>query len=51
MSSREDEESQERMKKNVDKNRRKEVFEKGVLLSIKDFDLAQFSSRICRKLG
>jgi hypothetical protein len=40
------------MKKSVDKDRREEVFEVGeVLLATKDFDLAQYSSRKCRKFG
>jgi hypothetical protein len=46
-------ESQKRIKENVDVNRRKEVFEEGeeVLLATKDFDLSQYSSRSCKKLG
>jgi hypothetical protein len=45
--------SQKRMKENADNSRRDEVFEVGeeVLLAIKDFDLIQYSSRPCRKLG
>jgi hypothetical protein len=45
--------SQKRMKENADVNRRKKVFEEGeeVLLATKDFDLSQYSSRPCRKLG
>jgi hypothetical protein len=41
------------MKESVDKDRREEVFEVGeeVLLAIKDFDLAQYLSRKCRKFG
>jgi hypothetical protein len=45
--------SQKKMKENADNSRRDEVFEveKEVLLAIKDFDLTQYSSRLCRKLG
>jgi hypothetical protein len=41
------------MKENVDVNKRKEVFEEEeeVLLATKDFNLSQYSSRPCRKLG
>jgi hypothetical protein len=41
------------MKENVDVNKRKEVFKEGeaVLLATKDFNLSQYSSRPCRKLG
>ena len=46
-------ENQERMKERDDQNRRNVRFEEGerVLLSTKDFDREQYSSRPCRKLG
>jgi hypothetical protein len=39
--------NQEKIKESVDKDREEEVFEVGeeVLLAIKDFDLAQYSSK------
>ena len=45
--------NQERMKEREDKNRREVRFEEGerVLISTKDFDREQYSSRKCRKLG
>jgi hypothetical protein len=45
--------SQKRMKENVNVIRREEVFEEGkeVLLATKDFNLSQYSSKPCRKLG
>jgi hypothetical protein len=44
--------SQKKMKENADNSRRDKVFEVGeeVLLVTKDFDLTQYSSRLCRKL-
>jgi hypothetical protein len=41
------------MKESVDKDKREKVFEVGeeVLLATKDFDLAQYSSRKCKKFG
>ena len=46
-------ENQEKMKERVDQNRREVSFEEGerVLISTKDFDRNQYSSRKCRKLG
>jgi len=46
-------ENQEKMKEREDQNRRDVSFEEGerVLLSTKDFDRNQYSSRKCRKLG
>ena len=45
--------SQDKMKEREDENRREVSFEEGerVLISTKDFDREQYSSRKCRKLG